>query len=343
MNYQYNQPQQPVMPQMPPPGYANPSEAKKKKKESFEQLSEKMAEFFGTNSFLSAVARGSDMVSYIVTCVFTVFTILLNIVFEEWGAAGAPELVMIFFGVLAVSKKTLLPLAIASSCATLTYCTTFFNSFIYHLSEIFSYHEFISAISVFSILVGLLVLCLLTGFSWFYFAAVHTSKPRMPMPVQNYQQPMQSFQQPPAQSFQQPPAQNYQQPPAQSFQQPPVQNYQQPPAQSFQQPPAQNFQQPPAQNFQQPPAQNFQQPPVQNFQQPPAQNFQQQPVDFPETVSLKQPPSDFPKTVGLEEAPADFPETVGLEEAPADFPGTESAEQPPEPEFPKTVSLDGKR
>ena len=271
MNYQYNQ--QPQAPQTPPPQqtppppqqapqqmpqvpvYVNAEELKKRKKEGFEKFAGKLADFCRSNSILAVVSGFSDILSYIVTGVCVVMSIVLMCL----GSIYAPlSIAAIIIGVLAISKKTALPLATALSGVALVKLVNLIFTIVYmasasSLAWLSSEAAGLAAAYVFQMIFILLELGVLTLpviMAWQYFAATLPPK-QYPVPMYNNQMPQQ-------------PAQNYQQP-AQSYQQPPVQNYQQPPVQNYQQPPVQNYQQPPMQNYQQPPVQNYQQvpPPVQ--------------------------------------------------------------------------------
>ncbi|MCH5200711.1 MAG: hypothetical protein J1F60_07095 [Oscillospiraceae bacterium] len=281
MNYQYNQQPQQQMPQqqMPPPAYVNAQEVKKRRKEDLERFADKMANFCKGNPVLSAVSGFSDILAFIIAGV----CLLMNILLFSIGRLPIYEplaIAAIVFGVLALSKKSVLPLAVSLSVVAVTKLLSLIFTII-NLADIGATLAFlysgVAVMYVFQlifIVMELAVVALPAAIAWQYFIAALPPKAypapmyNNQMPPQGGQMPQQNYQQP-AQSFQQP-AQNYQQP-AQSFQQP-AQNYQQP-AQSFQQP-AQNYQQPPVQNYQQP-DQSFQQP-AQNFQQP-DQSFQQAP------------------------------------------------------------------
>lgn len=249
MNYQYNQqPQQPQMP--PPPVYVNAEEVKKRKKESFEKFSEKVADFCRSTPILSAVYGFSDILSYIVTGISVVMTLILTFLSSYTVVLCVPAILLGFF---AISKKTVLPFAVAVSGVALADVVSLFYFFISRIPLTISLSDYTGGsytaksltceiLTVIFLLVELAVLAYIIILAWQYFAATLPPRPVVP-PMYGGQMP----QQPPVQNFQQPPVQNFQQP--QNLQQPPVQNFQQP--QSFQQPPVQNFQQP--QTFQQAP------------------------------------------------------------------------------------------
>ena len=247
MNYQYNQ--QPQMPQVPV--YVNAEEVKKRKKEGFEEFSGKFADFCRGNKLLATLVGFSDILSYIVTGVCLVMSIVLQAM-----STYCPILCLaaVIVAVLPIAKKSILPLAIATSTAALvdviTICFTFGRiASLISLSELLttSYTSLIigCVLKIIFILAEMAVLFLPTLLSWQYFAATLPPRAPRPMPTYNQQMPQQDYQQPPMQNYQQPPAQGYQQPPVQNYQQPPVQNYQQPPAQNYQQPPVQSYQQAP--------------------------------------------------------------------------------------------------
>ena len=108
MNYQYNQP--PQAPQAYPqqrPAYTN-----EQKKSAFMTFSEKMAEFCNTNGILSPLARYSHIFTYILTG----FSLIMGIILFFLKVNSVPLFaVMMFFAVLSLSKKTLLPFCIAIS------------------------------------------------------------------------------------------------------------------------------------------------------------------------------------------------------------------------------------
>lgn len=113
MNYQYNQ---------PPQGYPQqqPMYTNEQKKSAFMTFSEKMAEFCNTNSILSPLARGSHITTYILTG----FSLVMGIILFFLNVQIVPLFpVLMFFAVLSLSKKNLLPFCIAISYGTGMYLT----------------------------------------------------------------------------------------------------------------------------------------------------------------------------------------------------------------------------
>ena len=189
MNYQYN-------PQ-PQPQFINIAEVNARKKSAFEAMADKMAAFFGTNGFLSALANRSDIICYIITGV-GLFMSIIEMFFGVFGASLA--IAALIFGVMAVSKKSLVPLSVALSYVTLFSLIAFIATLVNLISMAISYwFDFSDAIViVFELIFSLVefaVLCTATILSWSYFAA--TRPPRMyyayngqPAP-QQYRQPVQ--------------------------------------------------------------------------------------------------------------------------------------------------------
>lgn len=189
MNYQYGA-QPPQQPQ-----YINIAEVNARKKASFEAMADKMAAFFGTNSFLSALARRSDIICYIVGGV----GLLMSVIEMFFGVFGATlAITSLVFGVMAISKKNLAPLSAALSYVTLFSLISIIATLVNLIQMAVAYwFDFSDAIViVFELIFSLVefgVLCTATVFSWSYFAA--TRPPKMyyayngqPVP-QQYQQP----------------------------------------------------------------------------------------------------------------------------------------------------------
>ncbi len=110
MDYQYNQQQ---IPPQAVPQYADYGSIKAHKKKLFADLAEKMTAFFSVNPILRLFASCSHIISYIVTGIGFVFSIIVMICMHTFPVElGYLALV---FGLLAVSKKTLLPLSISLS------------------------------------------------------------------------------------------------------------------------------------------------------------------------------------------------------------------------------------
>lgn len=198
----------------------NPMNARRKA--ALEELADKMAAFFSTNTFLGVIARGSHIVAYIVTGIgFLIATINLFL-----GAASVPlGVIALMFGVLSVSKRSTLPLAVALTYVSLFELISIIFSLVYlvNLSNQYTFDMGYALSLVFSFLVGLVEFALLavsTVISWIYFAAS--------LPPKAYQ----PYVQPPYGQVPPPPPQQYGQqvPPQQYPQQAPPQNYQQPPA-----------------------------------------------------------------------------------------------------------------
>lgn len=234
MNYQYNQqpnqqpPQQPAPPPVqppqqpvPPPNYAAVEAEKKRKKAAFEEFADKVAGFCRGNGLLAALSGFSDILSYIVTGVCVVMSLVLMFMGSIYSVCSVAA---ILAGVLAISKKTVLPLAVALSGVALVNLiglifTIVFSAAAGSLAWLSSQAGALATAYVFQIifiLLELAVLALPVIIAWQYFAATLPPKVYQPAPMYNGQAPVQQpyaqqpYQQPAVQA--QPAPQAYQQP-----------------------------------------------------------------------------------------------------------------------------------
>ena len=241
MNYQYNQqPNQPPfqppppIPQMSPPPSGNYFEAllaKEKKKADFEKFSGKVEEFCKGNSFLATLFGFSDILSYIVTGICVIGSIIMMFLGSIYSVLCISAILV---GAFAVSKKTVLPLALAFSGVALVKLINFVFTAVYldAVGNLAMFSTEAAALStayvlqIIYILLELAVLVFPTVMAWSYFAA--TLPPRVYQPVPLYgQAPPQDYGQIPPQPYgqvspQQPVPQVYQQPSVQQAA-PPVQ------------------------------------------------------------------------------------------------------------------------
>ena len=248
MNYQYNQqPNQPPQQPVPPPNFAAVEAEKKRKKAAFEEFSGKVSDFCRGNGLLNSISAFSDILSYIVTGVCVVMSIVLMSMGSIYAVCSIASILM---GVLAISKKTVLPLAVALSGVALVKLVNLIFTIIFtaaagSLAWLSSQAGALATayiLQIIFILLELAVLVLPIVFAWQYFAATLPPKTYQPAPAYNNQAPGQPYGQAPAQ---QPVQQPYQQPAPQAYQQPPVQ--QTPPPAQQTPPPAQAQPQPDAQ------------------------------------------------------------------------------------------------
>lgn len=172
----------------PPRPYVDPAVAKKQKKDAFDALSDKMAAFMNTNPVFKFIGKYSDIISYIVTGVSALLTIVSMSLgrFEIIFALTA-----VIFGAFAVSKKTLLPLTAAMSSLSLFSLICFINRII----TMAALGRFLSGGYVFSFIFSIFELGIigyLAFVCWTYFLALlppKTYQPAQPYYGQPVQQP----------------------------------------------------------------------------------------------------------------------------------------------------------
>lgn len=116
-------PQQPqqqyYVPQKP---YVDPAVAKKKKKDALDALGDKIAAFLDSDPILGAVGKFSDIIAYGAIGVMVVFSILSLCL--SGGSIIFPIIALIF-SILALSKKSSLPLAVDLSVTAVFYFVQF--------------------------------------------------------------------------------------------------------------------------------------------------------------------------------------------------------------------------
>lgn len=204
MNDRYNgQPQQ----QNPPPyayippqrPYIDPAADKKRKTDALNALGDKVSAVMRTNPVLAVIERNADVISYIVTGVSALLTMLsmsLNCFAVVFGY------ISLIFGFFALSKRSVLPLAVSLSVLSLFKLVCFINSIANFV--VLDRYAFFSAGFVISFVFSIFELAAIgyiTFIAWTYFIAAMPARPR-PQPY---------YGQPPAQPVQ-PPPQQYRQP-----------------------------------------------------------------------------------------------------------------------------------
>lgn len=242
MNNQYNQQpqyQQQYAPQPQRP-MIDPMVARQKKRDTFLALSDKMAAFMQTNPILKGISSFSNIIAYFVLGIAVVMSILVMALQKNFLVMTytALPLVAILFGVLSISKKSILPLTITLSVLSI------FNlvNFILNIVTLAELGRSVDAPGsmIIAFICSILEMLIIGGFAalaWMYFVAM--LPPRAYAPQQPYYggQPMQQqpMQQQPVQQPVQPPMQPVQQPVQQQpVQQPMQQPVQQPAADSVQ-------------------------------------------------------------------------------------------------------------
>ena len=220
MNNQYNQQPQyqqqyAPQPQMP---MIDPMIAKQQKKDAFNALSDKIAAFMQTNPVLKVIASFSDLISYFVIGIVLVMSILVMALqgYFSMITSTALSAVAVLFGVLSLSKKSILPLTITLSVLT---CFNLIN-FILNIVTLAKWSGGASGSMVITFICSIFDMLIIGGFAalaWTYFLAMLPPKVYQPRPYggqpmqqpyngQPMQQPMQQqpVQQPVQQPMQQP-------------------------------------------------------------------------------------------------------------------------------------------
>lgn len=219
MNNQYNQQPQyqqqyAPQPQMP----MNPLLAKQQKRDAFYAFSDKVAAFMQTNPVLKAISNFSHIISYFVTFISVVMTIIIMCFGSATQIFTAAA---ILFGFLSLSKRSMLPLAIALSVTSVFNLVIFILNII-AMAEIGKWGTVPGYLIIYFIflIIEMLIIGGFAALAWSLFAATLTPKMYQPMP-QPVQQPVQQpMQQPVQQPVQQPMPQPMQQPVQQPMQQP---------------------------------------------------------------------------------------------------------------------------
>lgn len=204
MNNQYNQQpqyQQQYAPQPQRP-MIDPMIAKQQKKDAFNALSEKAAAFMQTNPVLKGISSFSDIISYFVTGVSAIMTIILMCL---GGISQIFAVLTLLFGVLSLSKKSILPFTVALSSLSAFGLVNFILSIV-HLAQLGKWGV-VSGSAIVSFIfsiVELIIIGCFTALAWTYFVAM--LPPKMYQPQQPYYggQPMQQPMQPQQPVMQQP-------------------------------------------------------------------------------------------------------------------------------------------
>ncbi len=197
--------------QMPPPYIppqkprVDPAFVKKQKTDAVNNLGDKIAQALKADPILTFIEKNSEIFSYIVTGICVLFSIILM----SAGNFRIPfGVVSVVFGFFALSKKKLLPLAVAMSAVSLFSLICFIHSIAYMIQTV-KYGFFGSVfggalLGIFFSLLELAAVGFLTFIVWTYFQA---TLPPKPAPVQQpyYGQPQQPAQY--GQNMQQPPIQ----------------------------------------------------------------------------------------------------------------------------------------
>lgn len=202
MNDQYNrQPQR----QNPHPSahiphqepYVDPAVEKKRKADAINALGDKISAVMRTNPVLAVIDRNNDIISYIVTGVSALLTMLSMFLNHFDIVFGYISLI---FGFFALSKKSALPLAVSLSVLSLFKLVCFINSIAGF--AVLDRNAFFSAGFVISFVFSIFELTAIgyiTFIVWTYFAAAMPERPKpqpyygkppiQPVPAQQYGQP----------------------------------------------------------------------------------------------------------------------------------------------------------
>lgn len=200
----YQQPilQNPAPQYAPPPKpYIAPAIAKKRKADAIDSLGDKVAEALNANPFLTFIEKNSVMFSYIATGVSALFT-LLAMALANFTLVFA--LIAVIFGFFALSKKKVLPLALALSVLTLFSLIACIGSIVMvaQMGDLVRIASYVSSDNPLAGYVGGGILVIIFGFietlavgfltycAWDYHMALTSA--RAPMQQQYYNnQPMQ--------------------------------------------------------------------------------------------------------------------------------------------------------
>lgn len=190
MNNQYNQQPQYQQQYAPQPRMPmiDPMLERQRKKDAFYAFSDKLAAFMQTNPLLKGIASFSDIISYFVTAVSLIMTI---IVFCLGGSSEIFAVAALIFGFFSLSKKSLLPLTIALSSFSSLGVVAFILKIV-DMAEIGKWGTVPASTVIYFIffIVELAIIGTLTALAWMYFVAM--LPPRMYAPQQPYgAQPMQ--------------------------------------------------------------------------------------------------------------------------------------------------------
>lgn len=208
MNNQYQQPNgQMPHPYIPPQKpRVDPASVKKQKTDAVNNLGDKIAQALKADPILNFIEKNSEIFSYVVTGI----CVLLSIILMSAGNFRIPfGVVSVIFGFFALSKKKLLPLAVAMSAVSLFSFICFIHSIAYMIQTV-KYGFFGSVfggalLGMFFSLLELAAVGFLTFIVWNYFLAMLPPKPAQQPYYGQPQQPAQygqNMQQPPIQPVQ---------------------------------------------------------------------------------------------------------------------------------------------
>lgn len=185
-----------IPPQEP---YAYTAAEKKRKADAINALGDKISAVMRTNPVLAVIDRNNDIISYIVTGVSALFTMLSMFLNHFDIVFGYISLI---FGFFALSKKSALPLAASLSVLSLFKLVCFINSIANF--AVLDRNAFFSAGFVISFVFSIFELTAIgyiTFIVWTYFAA---AMPERPKPQPYYEKPPIQPVQPPPQQYGQP-------------------------------------------------------------------------------------------------------------------------------------------
>lgn len=218
MNNQYNQQPQyqqqyAPQPQMP---MIDPMIAKQQKRDTFFALSDKMAAFMQTNPILKGISSFSNIIAYFVLGITAVLSILVMALQEKLiiMTFTALSVVAVLFGVLSISKKSILPLTITLSVLSALNLVNFILNIV-TLADIGKYNASAPGSMVIAFICSIFEMLIIGGFAalaWMYFVAM--LPPKVYAPQQPYYGGQPQQQQPMQQPVQQPVMQQPAQQPA---------------------------------------------------------------------------------------------------------------------------------
>lgn len=174
---------------LPQGAYVDPAAEKKRKADAINALGDKISAVMRTNPVLAVIDRNNDIISYIVTGVSALLTMLSMFLNHFDIVFGYISLI---FGFFALSKKSALPLAVSLSVLSLFKSVCFISSIASF--AVLDRNAFFSAGFVISFVFSIFELTAIgyiTFIVWTYFAAAMPERPKIqsmqPPPQQNGQ------------------------------------------------------------------------------------------------------------------------------------------------------------
>lgn len=174
----------------------DPMIARQRKRDTFFALSDKVAAFMQTNPLLKGISSFSDIISYFVTAISAIMSILATCL---GGGGQIFAVTTLIFGFFSLSKKSLLPLTIALSTMSAIGLESFIVMIVNMANSGKNYGGYYvvessipagTVIAFIFLILELIIIGGLTALAWIYFVA--TLPPRMYAPQQPYgAQPMQ--------------------------------------------------------------------------------------------------------------------------------------------------------